>query len=429
MNRLAGVLKFHVLALVFILCGIGVQSASAQSLSVTPTTFNVVGLDSNRVNDGPNIYPIGAQVCNTSGVAVNNITASLVWDSANVNINLDAASASTVTVASLSSGACTEMFFYVAVTRAAAAYDTKRSFHIAVSATGVPTVNTPTPREIYVERIISKRRNSIDSIEGPSSVYVGGTYTYTLNTSTAPQGYEQLETFINLPNTMFQVLSVNTTYTAPPSGTNNKVYADACGWEPNPLSPNYRSCIGPENYAGGKAGGTIRTVYTVKVLATGSVAFGPTILDFSGSSYHYVFNDVPFSVTATLPPVPNVALNKSVTPTGTVLPGSELAYTIAFSNTGTAAATTFIILDPIPANTDFKLASASASLGSTGISATIEYSTDGGAVWTATPTSGRGGAPAGYDRAITHVRWRFTGSLSQTAPNNTGSVSFAVRIQ
>jgi uncharacterized repeat protein (TIGR01451 family) len=424
-----GLLKFYGFALILLLCGFGVQSASAQSLSVTPTTFNVVGLDSNNVNDGPNIFPVGARACNTSGVAVNNVTASFNWDSANANINLDAASANPVTIASLAPGACTELFFYVAVTCTAAAYDTKRGYHIAVSATGVPPVRTPMPREIYVERIISQSRNSIDSVVGPSSVFVGGTYTYTLNTSTATQGYEQLETFVHLPNTMFQVLAVNTTYTAPAGATNNKVYADACGWENNPSSPNYRKCVGPVNYAGGKAGGTISTVYTVKVLAVGSVAFGPTILDFSGSSYHYVFNAVPFSVTATLPPVPNVVLNKSVTPAGTALPGTDLSYTIAFSNTGTAAATSFIILDPIPANTDFKLGSASSSPGSTGLSVSIEYSMDVGTSWTAVPTSARGGAPAGYDRALTNVRWRFTGSLSPSAPNNAGSVAFTVRIR
>jgi hypothetical protein len=30
---------------------------------------------------------------------------------------------------------------------------------------------------------------------------------------------------------------------------------------------------------------------------------------------------------------------------------------------------------------------------------------------------------------VTHVRWSFTGSLSQTAPNNAGSASFTTRIR
>lgn len=60
----------------------------------------------------------------------------------------------------------------------------------------------------------------------------------------------------------------------------------------------------------------------------------------------------------------------------------------------------------------------------------VDYSNnDTGSTWTYTPASGDGGAPAGYDRLVKRVRWRFTGNLSQSAPNNTGSVSFTSRIR
>ena len=42
---------------------------AAASLTVTPLTWNVIGLDSNNVNVGPNHFPIGARVCNTSDAA------------------------------------------------------------------------------------------------------------------------------------------------------------------------------------------------------------------------------------------------------------------------------------------------------------------------------------------------------------------------
>ena len=58
---------------------------------------------------------------------------------------------------------------------------------------------------------------------------------------------------------------------------------------------------------------------------------------------------------------------------------------------------------------------------------TVAYSSDNGSTWTYTPASG--GAPSGHDRLMTHVRWSFTGNLSQTAPNNAGVVIFAVRIR
>jgi uncharacterized repeat protein (TIGR01451 family) len=296
-------------------------------------------------------------------------------------------------------------------------------------------VSTPTPREVYVERIISQNRNSVNSIVGPTTVYVGSTYNYTVNASTATQGYPQLEAFLNLSNVIFQVLSIATTYSSPAGGTNDKFYADACGWDNNPLNGTYRSCIGPDQYSGGKAGGKVSTTYTVKILSTGTTTASTLILDFSGSSYHYN-NDYgvginAISVTSLNPPVPNVSLTKSVTPNAgsQLIPGADLAYTIAFSNTGTAGALSFVITDPIPANTDFKVGSATSSVGTTGLSVTIAYSNNTGSSYSYTPVSGGGGADPGYDRAVTNIRWTFTGTLSASSPNNSGSVGFNSRIR
>ncbi len=133
---------------------------------------------------------------------------------------------------------------------------------------------------------------------------------------------------------------------------------------------------------------------------------------------------------------PNITLTKSVTPSGTQTPGTQITYTVAFANVGGAPASAFVLTDPNPATTlkindytDFKVGSVSNSLGTTGLTATVAYSSDNGATWTYTPTSGAGGAPAGFDRNVTHIRWTFAGSLSQTSPNNSGSVSFTTRIR
>jgi uncharacterized repeat protein (TIGR01451 family) len=104
-------------------------------------------------------------------------------------------------------------------------------------------------------------------------------------------------------------------------------------------------------------------------------------------------------------------------------------YTIGFSNVGGSAAFEFVITDPIPANTDFKLGSVTSSLGTTGLTPTLAYSNNGGATWTYTPLSAAGGAPAGYDRNVTHVRWSFAASLSRTSPDNAGSVGLTARIR
>jgi hypothetical protein len=89
----------------------------------------------------------------------------------------------------------------------------------------------------------------------------------------------------------------------------------------------------------------------------------------------------------------------------------------------------FVITDPVPANTDFKLGSVTSALGTTGLTLTAAYSNNGGSSYVYTPVSGGGGAPSGYDRAVTNIRWTLAGSLSQTSPNNSGSVGFTTRIR
>jgi len=127
--------------------------------------------------------------------------------------------------------------------------------------------------------------------------------------------------------------------------------------------------------------------------------------------------------------LPNLTLVKSVSPTGSQSPGTDLTYTIVFTNGGAAVARTLVITDPVPAFTDFKLGSVTTTLGTTGLTVAVTYSNNSGATYAYTPVSGGGGAPAGYDRNVTNVKWTFTGNLSQTSPNNTGDVGFAVRIR
>lgn len=127
--------------------------------------------------------------------------------------------------------------------------------------------------------------------------------------------------------------------------------------------------------------------------------------------------------------VPVLILVKSVSPSGTQSPDTDLVYQINFSNGGGVVARTVVIRDPIPAFTDFKLASMTSALGTTGLTVAYAYSNNGGSTYAYTPVSGGGGAPAGYDRLVTNVRWTFTGNLSQTSPNNAGSVGFTARIR
>lgn len=40
------------------------SASAAPILTITPLTWNIIGLDSNNVNVGPNRFPVGARVCN-----------------------------------------------------------------------------------------------------------------------------------------------------------------------------------------------------------------------------------------------------------------------------------------------------------------------------------------------------------------------------
>jgi uncharacterized repeat protein (TIGR01451 family) len=140
-------------------------------------------------------------------------------------------------------------------------------------------------------------------------------------------------------------------------------------------------------------------------------------------------DNAPATATVTLDSAPALALVKSVNPNGNQPPDSDLTYTITFTNSGGRAATNIIITDPIPAFTDFKVGSVSTTPGTTGLTVAVTYSNDSGTTYVYTPASGGGGASAGYDRTVTNIKWTFTGNLSQTAPNNAGSVGFTVKIR
>src|SRR4051812_5686763 len=114
--------------------------AAHAALTVTPLTWNVVGLDSNSPTTGPKNFPIGARVC--SNIATTNVTANFVFDTANPNVNLRAGSLASLTFAAIASGACVDAYFEAEVTQVPAAYDPTRRYHITASdVTG--TYSTP----------------------------------------------------------------------------------------------------------------------------------------------------------------------------------------------------------------------------------------------------------------------------------------------
>lgn len=341
---------------------------AASDLTVTLITWNVIGLDSNSPATGPNRFPVGARVCNDQSVAAENVEVTFNWDSANPYINLRTGTASSVTIPSLAAnGGCADVYFEVEVSRVEAAYDTVRRYFIsAVDSTGHST-SSPRPRELIVERLISQNRNSIKNVEldgtlipvgGSMSLVVGNTYTIKLYGGTATQGYNQFEAFINLPNTIFQILSVSTNYSAnnsPYVSTTGHpyLYADACRWENDPNSPKYLSCIGGDYKSGGS---NVVTTFVVKIVGGGGTtqSFNTLLYDFSGSSFHY---NSDYSVGARLANIvdpTNVDIAKAFTPATTTVNGvSSLTFTL--SNPNSSEITDLRFIDSFPG--DMRVAS------------------------------------------------------------------------
>jgi uncharacterized repeat protein (TIGR01451 family) len=121
-----------------------------------------------------------------------------------------------------------------------------------------------------------------------------------------------------------------------------------------------------------------------------------------------------------------VDIHKDVSPTGSQSPGTDLTYTITYTNRGGAAAQSLVVIDDIPGNTDFKLSSESHTAPG-GVTIAVDYwdTRPPTPQWVASPASD-GTAPAGYARNITKVRWTFSSNLATSA---TGTLTFIVRIR
>lgn len=341
-----------------------IEAQAAAALTVTPITWNIIGLDSNKVTVGPNLFPIGARVCNSGNATATDVTSAFVFDDGGdlytggtyINLRSGSLSAHTTLGTNLTAGSCTDFYYEVEVKRDANAYDTTRKYHITASAnSGAVTGSTPTPRELYVEHLVSQSRNAVTDVQldgasipagGTMSLMVGNTYTIKLIGFTATQGYNQLESFINFPNTIFQVLAVSSTFSA---GTTpiSTLYADACGWDNVTTSPTYRSCIVSDN----KSGGDVTVTYTVKILSAGSggaKTLGTLLYDFSGSSYHYNSDfGISTRYAEIINPADSVSISKAFSPSS-IPPGGSSTLTVTLTNTAAVTITGANFSDSLP---------------------------------------------------------------------------------
>lgn len=303
-----------------------VPVSATSGLTIDVITWDLMGLDSNDVTTGPDTFPIGVKVCNTTGGTVADVAADLTWETANSYIATDGPAS--FSIGSLAASACDYAYFSVKITRDTAAWFTSRDYNVTATATGGYTVSTQN-RQVYVEKLVSQNRNTIDKIAGaggcdatfttcdpaPTAVSVGSTYTYKLYGSTSTD-YEQLEATISFPGSIFKVLSVSAAFENPSSYVGISPYGDACAWIDDKTDINFNDCgAGNPDFASNayKVGGDTVTTYIVEVIGTGSANLDGLFYDFSGSSFHYNSDfgsgTYRIAVTATSP-------GSSPTPTG-----------------------------------------------------------------------------------------------------------------
>lgn len=203
-----------------------------------------------------------------------------------------------------------------------------------------------------------------------------------------------------------------------PSGL-TYVSATGTGWSCS-AAGSVITCTNAGPVANGVTMSAITLTVTVGSSAVPSVTNSASV---SSTTFDHVAANNSSSVTKAVMYVP---LQKSVSPSGTQVPGTDLAYTVTYTNSGGSAAQTLVVTDNVPTNTDFKLGSESHTAPG-GVSIAVDYwdTRPPTPQWVTAPTSD-GTAPPGYARNITIIRWTFTGNLATSA---SGTLSFTARIR
>lgn len=265
---------------------------------------------------------------------------------------------------------------------------------------------------------------TLSKLSNVTTVYPASTVTYTLRISNAAGAYDvTIEDFTDtLPTT-----PASLSYVAGSSTYNGAVIA-------NP-SISGATLVWVGSFVV-PAGQTRDLTFQALFPATSGTYTNRAVAHIGGMQIDTTLStsdNSPASVNVTVRTPPNIVLDKSYTVnTAIVQSGTEITYSITFTNQGETAATSFTLFDMIPASTNFKLGSLTYTPITGGVAApTITYSN--AARSTASPPQPPSpwvsytpsGSPGTYDPLLTYVRWQFT-----TIPANaSGTVTFIVRIR
>ncbi|MGE5221151.1 MAG: sortase [Omnitrophica WOR_2 bacterium] len=315
-------------------------------LTITPITWNIIGLDRTDLSAGPNTFPVGVRVCNPTSVPVTNLIVQFVWQNDNNNIILSVADIQEL--GSLDAAKCQSFYFDVFINRDASVIGTSRRYAITVKADHVDLLSTPTPREIFVEDLRPTTALKTLKLSGPQLVQPGKTYQYVLQASIS-SGFQEYENFINFPGDQVKILKVTSQNTIPPY---DLLYVDRCSWQNDPITTTYKTCADPNN----SISGTLITTYTVEIQSEGAFSltgmlYGFSIINQTGEYlYNSDYGQNTLQVTALSPTPTNP---NTTTPTVTRTPTRTLtpAVTATPTATSTSKTTTPSATGPTPTPT------------------------------------------------------------------------------
>jgi len=301
------------------------------TLQLTKGSWDILGLDHNNVNVGPNQYLIQIRVKNNALTTANNVTANLTFTSTNPYIYLAANETSNKYLGDIAPGVTVDVFYLVEVSRNTLAYLTSRNYTVTVGGTNTGSADTINGT-LYVEKLVSQNRNDVVSItvSNPTPA-IGDVIAVTVVSTTASATYD----IVNLPLTNYnpailQPLNVTVTYGP---NTSNNVRLDSPG------QTNFVS------------------VWLFNVTGAGVTRLFGLITDRSGSSYHYN-SDFGENITIRAVEKADLAIAKAVNNTAPNI-GDTVKFTLTVVNYGPNNATGVYVVDNLPAQLQFVSAVAS----------------------------------------------------------------------
>ena len=123
-------------------------SAAFAALTVTPITWDIIGLDSNRPTSGPKYFPVGARICTDQVETSVTATFKLLTSKTATNY-INAEGETTLTfapVGGIAAGTCKDAYFEVGVDQVAGAYTDYRAYTITALGASGASGSTPEPR-------------------------------------------------------------------------------------------------------------------------------------------------------------------------------------------------------------------------------------------------------------------------------------------